>query len=135
MEAFIRGLPKAELHVHIEGTLEPEMMFDFAWRNGVQLPFESVEQVRAAYEFTDLQSFLDIYYEGAAVLQTEPDHGSKESLVAKAARGFFILLPFSDRLPGAGRAHPRAHQLLPDDGLVGGRPAEDDGVFLRVRPG
>jgi adenosine deaminase len=74
MEAFIRGLPKAELHVHIEGTLEPEMMFDFAWRNGVQLPFDSVEQVRAAYEFTDLQSFLDIYYEGAAVLQTEQDY-------------------------------------------------------------
>ncbi len=73
MEAFVRGLPKAELHVHIEGTLEPEMMFQMAQRNGVALSFESVEEVRAAYEFTDLQSFLDIYYEGARVLTTEQD--------------------------------------------------------------
>ncbi len=73
MEAFIRGLPKAELHVHIEGTLEPEMMFEMAHRNKVPLRFGSVEEVRAAYEFTDLQSFLDIYYEGAGVLRTEQD--------------------------------------------------------------
>lgn len=73
MEAFIRGLPKAELHVHLEGTLEPEMMFDLARRNEVPLRFASVEEVKAAYEFTDLQSFLDIYYEGAGVLQTEQD--------------------------------------------------------------
>ena len=73
MEAFIRGLPKAELHVHIEGTLEPEMMFAMAGRNQVPLRFGSVEEVRAAYEFTDLQSFLDIYYEGADVLRTEQD--------------------------------------------------------------
>jgi adenosine deaminase len=70
---FLRGLPKAELHVHIEGTLEPEMMFEMARRNGVDLPFESVEETRAAYRFTDLQSFLDIYYQGAAVLQSEQD--------------------------------------------------------------
>jgi len=73
MEAFVRGLPKAELHVHIEGTLEPEMMFELARRNDVALRFASVEEVRAAYEFTDLQSFLDIYYEGAGVLLTEND--------------------------------------------------------------
>ncbi len=72
-ETFIRRLPKAELHVHIEGTLEPEMMFDLAARNGVELPFDSVEEVRAAYEFSNLQSFLDIYYQGAAVLVTEQD--------------------------------------------------------------
>ena len=72
-EAFIRGLPKAELHIHIEGSLEPEMMFELAERNGVELPFASVEEVRAAYEFDDLQSFLDIYDRGAAVLQTEQD--------------------------------------------------------------
>ena len=72
-ETFIRGLPKAELHLHIEGTLEPEMMFDLAARNGVDLPFSSVEEIRAAYEFTDLQSFLDIYYQCAAVLRTEQD--------------------------------------------------------------
>jgi adenosine deaminase len=70
---FIRGLPKAELHLHIEGSLEPELMFALAQRNGVSLPFGSVEEVRAAYDFSDLQSFLDLYYAGAAVLQTEED--------------------------------------------------------------
>ena len=72
-DAFIRGLPKAELHLHIEGTLEPEMLFDLAVRNDVVLPFASVDEVRAAYEFTDLQSFLDIYYQACAVLLTEQD--------------------------------------------------------------
>ena len=71
--SFVRALPKAELHLHIEGTLEPEMMFDLAARNGIDLPFANVEEVRAAYEFSDLQSFLDIYYQGAAVLVTERD--------------------------------------------------------------
>jgi len=70
---FVVALPKAELHLHIEGTLEPEMMFDLAQRNGVALPYESVEEVRAAYDFADLQSFLDLYYAGAAVLITEED--------------------------------------------------------------
>ncbi len=70
---FIRGLPKAELHVHIEGTLEPESMFALATRNGVRLPFPDVESVRRAYEFTDLQSFLDIYYRAADVLRTRQD--------------------------------------------------------------
>jgi len=73
VEELIRALPKAELHIHIEGTLEPEMMFDLAARNGVELRYGSVEEVRAAYEFSDLQSFLDIYYEGMAVLRTERD--------------------------------------------------------------
>ena len=70
---FIRRLPKAELHVHIEGTLEPEMMFDLAARNGIDLPYASVDEIRSAYAFTNLQSFLDIYYRGAAVLVTEQD--------------------------------------------------------------
>ncbi|MEC4590190.1 adenosine deaminase [Nitrospirillum amazonense] len=70
---FIRGLPKAELHLHIEGSLEPEQMFDFARRNRVDLPFRTVEEVRAAYAFTNLQDFLDIYYQGAQVLRTEED--------------------------------------------------------------
>ena len=70
---FICGLPKAELHLHIEGSLEPELMFALAQRNGVSLPYASVEEVRAAYDFSDLQSFLDLYYAGAAVLQTEQD--------------------------------------------------------------
>jgi adenosine deaminase len=70
---FVRGLPKAELHVHIEGTLEPELMFALAARNQVELSYASVEDARRAYEFSDLQSFLDILYLGAAVLQTEED--------------------------------------------------------------
>jgi adenosine deaminase len=73
LNAFIRRLPKAELHLHIEGSLEPEMMFAMARRNGVALPYASVEATRAAYAFTDLQSFLDLYYAGAAVLVYEQD--------------------------------------------------------------
>ena len=73
MDRFVRELPKTELHVHIEGTLEPEMMFGLGERNGFDLPFESVDGVAEAYDFTNLQSFLDIYYQGAAVLQTPGD--------------------------------------------------------------
>ena len=73
MDPFVRGIPKAELHVHIEGTLEPELMFELADRNGVALPYPDVESVRRAYVFEDLQSFLDIYYQGCAVLRTEQD--------------------------------------------------------------
>lgn len=70
---FIRNLPKAELHLHIEGSLEPELMSALAQRNSAALPYASVKAVRAAYDFSDLQSFLDLYYAGAAVLQTEQD--------------------------------------------------------------
>lgn len=73
MEQFIQGLPKAELHLHIEGTLEPEMMFELAQRNNIDLPYSSVSEVKAAYNFDDLQSFLDIYYQGSEVLQKEQD--------------------------------------------------------------
>lgn len=73
MDRFVRGLPKTELHVHIEGTLEPDSMFEMAVRNGVDLPYASAREVRAAYEFDGLQSFLDIYYEAAAVLRSETD--------------------------------------------------------------
>ena len=71
--AFIAGLPKAELHLHIEGSLEPEMLFALARRNRVTIPFASVEAVREAYSFSNLQDFLDIYYQGMSVLQTEAD--------------------------------------------------------------
>ncbi len=70
---WIKQLPKAELHCHIEGTFEPELMFDIAQRNQIQLPYHNVEEIREAYEFSDLQSFLDIYYAGASVLVTEQD--------------------------------------------------------------
>ena len=79
IEEFIKALPKAELHLHIEGSLEPELMFELAERNKVPLPFASVEEVKAAYVFSDLQSFLDIYYAGAGVLfqVSEPHTHSK----------------------------------------------------------
>ena len=70
---FIAALPKAELHLHIEGSLEPELMFALAKRNGVAIPYASVEAVRAAYAFSNLQDFLDIYYAGADVLRTRAD--------------------------------------------------------------
>lgn len=73
LTAYIAGLPKAELHLHIEGSLEPELMFELAQRNGVRIPFDSVEAVRAAYDFSNLQDFLDIYYAGANVLLTRQD--------------------------------------------------------------
>ena len=68
LKALLRAMPKAELHIHIEGSLEPELIFELARRNGVALPYPSIEALRAAYAFTDLQSFLDIYYAGASVL-------------------------------------------------------------------
>ncbi|MDE1947193.1 MAG: adenosine deaminase, partial [Burkholderiales bacterium] len=70
---LLRTMPKAELHIHIEGSLEPELIFRLAARNGVALPYPSVEALRAAYAFSDLQSFLDIYYAGAGVLLKEAD--------------------------------------------------------------
>ncbi len=73
MRDLVRALPKTELHVHIEGTLEPEMMFRLAARNGVEVGYRTVDEVHAAYRFLDLQSFLDIYYRGAAVLRTAED--------------------------------------------------------------
>ena len=73
LSGFIAGLPKAELHLHIEGSLEPEMLMSLARRNKVEIPFATVEDVRAAYSFTQLQDFLDIYYQGADVLRTEED--------------------------------------------------------------
>lgn len=73
LDAFIRGIPKAELHLHIEGTLEPEMVFALASKAGIPLRYSSVQELRAAYDFSDLQSFLDVYYAGADVLRVEQD--------------------------------------------------------------
>lgn len=70
---WVRSLPKAELHLHLEGSLEPEMMFELAARNGIELPFRSVAEIRAAYEFTKLDDFLAIYYQGMSVLRTRRD--------------------------------------------------------------
>ncbi|MED7926543.1 adenosine deaminase [Nonomuraea sp. LP-02] len=73
MKDFIAGLPKCELHLHIEGTLEPELKFELAARNGLALPYASAEEMRGAYSFDSLPSFLTVYYEGMRVLRTEPD--------------------------------------------------------------
>ena len=73
LEEFIKGIPKAELHLHIEGTLEPELMFELAKRNNVKIKQKSIQELRDAYHFNNLQEFLDIYYEGASVLITEQD--------------------------------------------------------------
>ena len=81
-EALIARLPKVELHLHIEGTLEPELMFQLANKHGVKLPYASVDEVRAAYKFGDLQSFLDLYYAGCAVLIDRTDF-------AALARAYF----------------------------------------------
>src|SRR6201993_4689496 len=72
-EALIKRLPKAELHIHIEGSLEPELMFALAARNGITLPYPSVEALRQAYRFSRLQDFLDLYYQGMSVQRTERD--------------------------------------------------------------
>ena len=73
IKEFIIGLPKAELHLHLEGSLEPEQMFEFAGRNKIDIPFKNIDAVKKAYEFSQLQDFLDIYYTGMNVLQTEQD--------------------------------------------------------------
>ena len=70
---FIKKIPKAELHLHIEGSLEPELMFKLAKRNKIKIPFESVDKIKNAYNFHNLQSFLDIYYQGSRVLISEQD--------------------------------------------------------------
>jgi len=83
---LLRHAPKAELHIHIEGSLEPELIFELAARNGVALPYADVESLRAAYAFKDLQSFLDIYYAGASVLLQEADfHAMAMAYFARAA--------------------------------------------------
>ena len=73
LSALLRAMPKAELHIHIEGSLEPELIFALAQRNGIAIPYSSVDELRRAYAFTNLQSFLDIYYAGASVLLKEQD--------------------------------------------------------------
>lgn len=73
MEQFIQNLPKVELHLHIEGSLEPELMFKLAKRNNIKLPYNSIQAIRSAYKFSNLQDFLDIYYQGTHVLKTEQD--------------------------------------------------------------
>ncbi|WP_306368004.1 adenosine deaminase [Nocardiopsis sp. CC223A] len=135
-------LPKAELHLHIEGTLEPELAFTLAHRNGITLPYTTVDELRAAYEFTDLQSFLDLYYALMDVLRTEADFTdlTRAYLTRAAAQGVRHAEIFFD---------PQAHTArgIDLDTVVNGittaldTSASDHGIsthlilcFLRDRP-
>ena len=130
---LIRSLPKAELHLHIEGTLEPEMLFTIAQRNGIETRFSSVEELRSAYDFTDLQSFLDLYYEGANVLRTEQDfHDLTWAYLERAAEDgvrraeiFFDPqthtargIPMETVILGITSALDRGHELDMSTGLI-----------------
>ena len=86
-DAFIRRLPKAELHVHIEGTFEPELVFEMAGRNGVPLPYRSAQELRDAYRFADLQAFLNVYYQGMAALQERRDFSELTVAYLERAHG------------------------------------------------
>lgn len=125
LRTTLRTMPKAELHIHIEGSLEPELIFELAKRNKVQLAYPSVEALRSAYAFTDLQSFLDIYYAGASVLLTERDFYDMTRAYLEKARAdnvrhvemFFDPqthtargVPFADVINGINRALQEARQ-------------------------
>lgn len=124
---FIVGLPKAELHLHIEGSLEPELMFELGRRNGIALPFASVEAVHAAYAFSSLQDFLDIYYQGADVLRTEVDFKDLAMAYFRrvAADGCRHVELFFDPQTHTGRGLPFG---VAADGLLGGM-AEAEATF------
>lgn len=121
-ERLIRRLPKVELHLHIEGTLEPEMMFSLAAKHGAKLPYASVDQVRAAYAFHDLQSFLDLYYAGCDVLRDRQDF-------------YALAMAYFTRAHADGLVHaelffdPQSHTVrgIPMEVVIGGlRDAMDD---------
>ena len=91
LAAFIEGMPKAELHMHIEGSFEPELMFEIAARNDISLPYKTVDALRDAYKFKDLQDFLNIYYQGASALRTEQDFYDLTYAYLKRARAQNVL--------------------------------------------
>ncbi len=127
LRAFALSVPKAELHVHIEGTLEPELMFELARRNDVALPYGDVDEVRAAYRFTNLQSFLDIYYRACDVLRSERDfYDLAFAYLQKAsdqgvrhAEIFFDPQTHTDRGIGLGTVFAGLTRALDDGGSLG----------------
>ena len=127
IESFIEAMPKSELHVHVEGTLEPELKFALAERNGIALPYASVEQMRAAYAFDDLPSFLKVYYEGMSVLLSEQDFFDLTYAYLEKARSQNVLyaemffdpqahtsrgIAFETVIKGIRRAQREAEQVL-----------------------
>src|SRR5215831_16641761 len=127
LPALLRAMPKAELHIHIEGSLEPELIFELARRNGVALAYPSVQALRAAYAFTDLQSFLDIYYAGASVLIRAEDFEDMAMAYFRRARADNVVhaeiffdpqthtargVPLSEVIGGLARACQRAQDEL-----------------------
>jgi len=138
--AFVATLPKAELHVHIEGTLEPEMMFELAKRNRIEFPYPNVDAVRKAYQFTNLQSFLDIYYQAAAVLRTADDFADLMSayLTTATRDGVRRAEIFFDPQTHTGRGVPFAEFMM---GFASAQEAHADRIstdlimcFLRHLP-
>ena len=127
---FVQGLPKAELHIHIEGSLEPEMMWNLARRNGISLPYESVDAIRRAYDFACLQDFLDLYYAGMQVLKTEQDFFElADAYLQRAERDNVRHIEcFFDPQAHIERGVPLAHVM---DGLVrAARKARERGVSV-----
>ena len=127
LATFIEGLPKAELHLHLEGTLEPELKFELAARNGLDLPYGSVDDMRAAYAFDDLPSFLAVYYEGMSVLREERDFYDLATAYYRKARSQTVVyaevffdpqahttrgIPFAAVVEGFHRARLEAEQEL-----------------------
>jgi len=127
--SFIAGMPKAELHVHLEGTLEPELKFELAMRNGLSLPYGSAEDMRAAYSFNDLSSFLAVYYEGMSVLRSERDFYDLAMTYFRKARSQNVVYAevFFDPQAHTGRGVPFGTVI---DGL---RRAQADALSLGLR--
>ena len=135
LDRLAAGIPKAELHLHLEGTLEPEMVFALAKKHGAKLKFPDAEALRRAYQFKDLQSFLDLYYEGAGVLRDEEDfHSLTSAYLDKARRdGIWHVEPFFD--PQTHMARGISTKTVVD-GIVGAlREAEKkNGITWRLIP-
>jgi len=130
LSTFIEGMPKAELHVHVEGTLEPGLKFELAARNGLDLPYGSADEMRAAYRFDDLPSFLAVYYEGMSVLRTERDFYDLATAYFRKARSQNVVYAevFFD---------PQAHTMrgIPFAAVIGGlhRARQDAEASLGLR--
>jgi len=130
LSTFIEGMPKAELHVHVEGTLEPGLKFELAARNGLDLPYGSADEMRAAYRFDDLPSFLAVYYEGMSVLRTERDFYDLATAYFRKARSQNVVYAevFFD---------PQAHTTrgIPFAAVIGGlhRARQDAEASLGLR--